>query len=983
MKRLLFIYFTTIINSYLLGQTYNTCGTAFNHGNVTATTCTGTAFNIGGSNVPNAAPAFNAPCAAIANVDEAWISFVAQSTLTVFEYANSTRDAAIVIYSGTCASLTQIACDNVGPAGPNVASFATVPGTTYYARIIRESGNATATMNGSYCVYQGCENLTYTSLSDAFYTSCTPVTPRNSIIPDGACYNGDNSGKRLCIYGGCIEANKYNEFISFTATSTSHNLVYTDGTIGTVDIALLSNSGTCASPTALIEDCFDGVTASQTINLTGLTIGQTYWLMFTSSSADVGTYSACITTPPSSCTDDEDCLLETTPIALSSNTQLCINDCNTGANNIGVTLTTNCTNPTGPVAWYEFTYPITDVLADITVTGAGWNPHIQIWSDCNTYYGSGCDNGSGNIASISAFNIGSGGTFFVSVTPENGVSSGNFEICVKTYPDPSACNTTAVITPSPLPVASEYPPNTVVTFCIDIPSYDKAACNWLQGIVPSLIGSGWDLTFGTGGINPTVTPITQSHGFGNAVGQSYGTWAWRNAGTVFYNTSGCGGAFSAPPGTCPLPAGWYFTATGSANPDVSFGDGNTTPIPQSSCLIDGSVSNDVWYSFTPATTGNYCISTNHTGGTLTDTQLAIWRSVNPVSSCNGSLVLVGCNDDIGGANFRSRTTVNLTAGQTYFIQVDGYGGATGTFGISVSAVGGACDNSAGIPAAVAMNNDNLCNARVIVANSKNFGTNVGATIAGNGNCGASETPAFEWRACFQARTKAQASCTYGEDLSIAFKTYADGEIGNWTSIGCISDISMNNSATSANCALPVKLLSFTAEYLQKQNVVRLEWATLSEVNNDHFIVQRSKNGQLWEDIGTIAGHGNSNKKIDYVFFDKEPYTGTNYYRLKQVDYNGQFEIHPIVTAEVPSSIELKVFPNPANRNIKVTVIAQYQVTGNLVIVDFSGKTIFQSGIQLNDGANDVTIDISNYNNGIYTLLFYNETEVSKMRFVKE
>ncbi|HEX8517748.1 MAG TPA: T9SS type A sorting domain-containing protein [Bacteroidia bacterium] len=980
MKKILLLSTIVFISLCVSAQTNNTCATALAHGNVNASSCTPVTFNVGGGNVPNATPALAAPCAATTtNVDEAWISFVAQSTVTIFEYVNSTRDAAVYIYSGSCAGLTQMACSDAA-GSTNTLTLATTVGTTYWARIIREGGGNNATMFGTYCVYQGCTNATYTSLSNALYTNCAPVTPRNNITSGGPCFSGDNINKRVCLSGGCIEQGTYEEFISFTATAANMNIGYTDGTAGTVDIAVMQNTGTCAAPALTILDCFNGISATQTFLSTGLTVGTTYWIMVTATQTNVGTFNICLTTPPVACTDNDNCALETTAINLASNTQLCINDCNTGATNIGTSITASCTNPTGPVAWFEFTYPTTDVTLDITVTGTGFDPHIQIWSGCNTYYANGCDNGSANVATLTGYNIGGAGTFFVSVTPENGVATGNFEICVRTYPDNNSCNTQSAITANPAPVLGQYSPSTVVTFCIDIPYYDKAACNWLQGIVPTLTGNGWDLTFGTNGISPTVTPITQSHGFGNAVNASYGTWAWINSPTgVDYNQNPCGGAWAVP-GNCVLPAGWYFTETGATNPDGSFGDGNTTPT--ANCWSDLTVDNDVWYSFTPVTTGNYCFSTNHTGGTLTDTQIAVWRTLNPVSSCQGSYVLVGCNDDVGATNYRSRVTVALTAGQTYFIQVDGWGGAIGTFGFSVSAVGGGCNNTAGIPAAAAVSNDLMCNAEVVTANTKIFGTNAAATASNN--CEDSETPGFGWQACFQARTKSTVNCLYNEDLGISFKTYSDGEIGSWTSVGCVTDIQQQSGAAVAVCnnPLPIELLSFEAEYRKATRDVELSWLTATEINNDYFTIEKSQDGINFEFLTTVKGAGNSTQLLSYRSTDPNPYPGVSYYRLKQTDYDGKYEYSKVESVEISLISDLMVKPNPATDMIGLTF--ESENPGNMVIniYDATGKVVYSDKRLVLEGTNNTTIQLDGMNNGLYYIVITNGNSVLKSKFLK-
>ena len=92
------------------------------------------------------------------------------------------------------------------------------------------------------------------------------------------------------------------------------------------------------------------------------------------------------------------------------------------------------------------------------------------------------------------------------------------------------------------------------------------------------------------------------------------------------------------------------------------------------------------------------------------------------------------------------------------------------------------------------------------------------------------------------------------------------------------------SGGESTTALPVELISFNG--VAENNEVRLTWETASELNNDFFDVERSQNGLNFEKIGTVKGNGNSNILNQYTFLDKDPYVGFNYYRLKQVDYDG-------------------------------------------------------------------------------------------------
>src|SRR5690606_19164216 len=94
-------------------------------------------------------------------------------------------------------------------------------------------------------------------------------------------------------------------------------------------------------------------------------------------------------------------------------------------------------------------------------------------------------------------------------------------------------------------------------------------------------------------------------------------------------------------------------------------------------------------------------------------------------------------------------------------------------------------------------------------------------------------------------------------------------------------------------ALPIVLSDFQASITGSQTV-QVEWSTFAEKNNDFFTVERSADGKNFEVLTAVEGAGSSNKKLSYSYEDKKPLTGYNYYRLKQTDFNGDFEYFKIV-----------------------------------------------------------------------------------------
>lgn len=134
--------------------------------------------------------------------------------------------------------------------------------------------------------------------------------------------------------------------------------------------------------------------------------------------------------------------------------------------------------------------------------------------------------------------------------------------------------------------------------------------------------------------------------------------------------------------------------------------------------------------------------------------------------------------------------------------------------------------------------------------------------------------------------------------------------------------------------LPIELLSFTAKY--QDGIVLLNWATGSEINNDYFTLERSRDALNAEIIGFVDGAGNSSRTLHYQFVDRDPLPGISYYRLKQTDYDGSFEYSQWMAVQVdgiggrlqalaisqPQGLLLRIF-TPTERQLQIQLADIY------------------------------------------------------------
>lgn len=159
--------------------------------------------------------------------------------------------------------------------------------------------------------------------------------------------------------------------------------------------------------------------------------------------------------------------------------------------------------------------------------------------------------------------------------------------------------------------------------------------------------------------------------------------------------------------------------------------------------------------------------------------------------------------------------------------------------------------------------------------------------------------------------------------------------------------------------LPVKLISFNA--LLDENKVDITWTTASEVNNDYFTIERSKDGKQFEEVAKVKGAGTTNSMMEYFETDYEPLTGISYYRLKQTDFDGTFTYSPLVPVNFTakgSDDKMKIFPNPIASTDRVYVEVPAAELETLVVLrDMAGTEHYSKVVLSAQGNQLVAIDL--------------------------
>lgn len=166
--------------------------------------------------------------------------------------------------------------------------------------------------------------------------------------------------------------------------------------------------------------------------------------------------------------------------------------------------------------------------------------------------------------------------------------------------------------------------------------------------------------------------------------------------------------------------------------------------------------------------------------------------------------------------------------------------------------------------------------------------------------------------------------------------------------------------------LPVEWLSFTAT--PENKVVYLRWSTATEHNNDYFVIERSNDGRTFEAIGQMPGSGTSSIIQSYQFIDIHPLDGTSYYRIRQVDFDGQFDFSKIVPVRTGDAVSgISIYPNPVQDQAWLVMNSDEYKAQLIELYDVAGKLVYSEIVELQAGPNGFSIDMRSFEKGAYLL----------------
>lgn len=219
---------------------------------------------------------------------------------------------------------------------------------------------------------------------------------------------------------------------------------------------------------------------------------------------------------------------------------------------------------------------------------------------------------------------------------------------------------------------------------------------------------------------------------------------------------------------------------------------------------------------------------------------------------------------------------------------------------------------------------------------------------------------------------------------------ADGSVGALPGQDgvVLNNLVIPQSFTPPNgCVLPVMFSQIRAK--QKGGQVEILWSTASEINNDYFSIERSIDGEHFSEIARHPGHVNTDNFSNYTIMDEEPHFGVNYYRVRQVDYNGASTVSGAqrVKFHVDHQLDLQIYPNPleAGENLNATFVMPYAGYIRMRLMDAYGRTLMDQSGDVEKGLVILDIPIAESLSGIYFLKINTQdfSEVKRISVLKK
>ncbi len=213
----------------------------------------------------------------------------------------------------------------------------------------------------------------------------------------------------------------------------------------------------------------------------------------------------------------------------------------------------------------------------------------------------------------------------------------------------------------------------------------------------------------------------------------------------------------------------------------------------------------------------------------------------------------------------------------------------------------------------------------------------------------------------------------GNDFGYAIKLSGQRiYVGGISNTNVFALVAYQNSSV-----LPLHLISFSGKKIN--SIIQLNWITENEINTSHFDIERSGNGIAFTKTGEVAAI-NSSGRNEYTFTDVQPLNGINYYRLKQVDIDGQFTYSPVIRiSNNGSELLFALSPNPAGNFISITYPGRREKV-SISIYDAQGRLVKQ---QTQKGELIINMPLQQLVAGMYFIQISDGDTIQQGKFIKQ
>jgi len=183
-------------------------------------------------------------------------------------------------------------------------------------------------------------------------------------------------------------------------------------------------------------------------------------------------------------------------------------------------------------------------------------------------------------------------------------------------------------------------------------------------------------------------------------------------------------------------------------------------------------------------------------------------------------------------------------------------------------------------------------------------------------------------------------------------------------------------------ALPVTLETFTGQ--KNKSTVLLNWSTATEINNSRFDIERKgDNATDWAVIGSVPGHRNSTVTENYTFTDGTPLNGNNYYRLRQVDEDGNYNYSIVVNVLMASGWQVSAYPNPVQSALVLDFNNDINETATITVYNAAGKAVLVTNQAVINGFNHIVLNqVQPLAKGVYFIKLSTKANTYQSKFVR-